>query len=772
MQAIRLVLLCLAVAMQLCATLGADTARAQTAAAEAPPATAPAAPAEDIGRLLDSLLEALEDPVARDELRRRLGEAAAQPVPPPPGAVATEDDLIKETLDLVGDNAARVSEILLSSARALGRLPDVYGWLSFQVGNPRSQALVLEVLRDLLLAIGAAGVPAALSHLGLRRIRARLVPGAETTAVGRVLLIVARLIAELVPVALFAAIIVAIAGIVELTPLARLIARQLMLAFLLIRLVAALRRAALYPLDGPGRIMPVSDAQAAALNRNIGRLTGISIIGYFALQIGLLFQLSWDLHEVLEHLLFFAVAAYAIILVLRSRQSVHDWLMELVERHEGQGLARALPLRGIARYWHIVAITWITVHFLAWALHLPGGLRWLLLNNLSTIVVLFLARTAVLAMRPSEPDPAAAAAVEGAAAEPARHDLADPGPAATAPGPVRSTLRVTVDLLTLGALVVIWTPGLTRWLTGDDGTVFVARLLQIAIVGGAIFLIWKLISGRVSDYLAAVDNEGKPQHGGRARTLAVIARNTALVLLLVFVVVFVLAEFGVNTGPLLAGAGVVGIAVGFGSQKLVQDIITGLFILLGDAIRVGDVVDLGGRSGVVEAISMRTVTLRGYNGDVHTVPYSTIDVVTNMTKDFSFAVFDVAVAYKEDVDRVMDALRDIDRQLRREWPFRRLMIEPIEIAGLDRFGDSAVVVKARIRTGPGDQWRVSREFNRRIKQRFDELGIEIPFPQRALVLGADKDGHAQTLALELRRRQPLPDAEAGGPSSEPLGKTG
>jgi small conductance mechanosensitive channel len=171
---------------------------------------------------------------------------------------------------------------------------------------------------------------------------------------------------------------------------------------------------------------------------------------------------------------------------------------------------------------------------------------------------------------------------------------------------------------------------------------------------------------------------------------------------------------------------------------------------------VGDVVDLGGRSGAVEALSMRSVTLRGYNGNVITIPYSTIDVVTNMTKDFSYAAFDVSVGYKEDPDQVATILREIDQQLRREWPFRRLMLEPIEIAGLDRFADSALVIKARIKTRAGEQWRVGRVFNRRIKLRFDELGIEIPYPYQTIVLG-DKGGDDFKRAIGADQ----PGAEAG-----------
>jgi small conductance mechanosensitive channel len=362
-------------------------------------------------------------------------------------------------------------------------------------------------------------------------------------------------------------------------------------------------------------------------------------------------------------------------------------------------------------------------------------MRWVIINNIATLGLLVAARLAALALRdPPEP----ASETGGAEAQPLA-GRADPGAVRREAGAaMRGTVRAAVDVLTYAALVILWTPGLSEWLSDDAGTAFITKLLQIVIVAGVAFLLWLAVNNRVQTYLAAVDPSGLPKHGSRARTLAVMARNGVLVVLFTFTVIFALATLGVNTGPLLAGAGVIGIAVGFGSQRLVQDIINGLFILLSDAVRVGDVVDLGGRSGVVEAISMRTVTLRSYSGDVHTIPYSTIDVVTNMTKDFSFAVLDVAVSYREDVDRVMELLRDIDRQLRREWPFRRLMLDPIEIAGLDRFGEIAVVIRGRIKVLAGEQWRVAREFNRRIKQRFDQLGIEIPVAYRSLVVRADE----------------------------------
>ena len=249
---------------------------------------------------------------------------------------------------------------------------------------------------------------------------------------------------------------------------------------------------------------------------------------------------------------------------------------------------------------------------------------------------------------------------------------------------------------------------------------------------------------------------------GRCSTSLVIS---SLVFLGSIALFLVLAELGVNIAPLLAGAGVIGLAIGFGSQKLVQDIITGMFVLFGDTMRVGDVVQVAGRAGVVEAVTMRTVVLRDERGQVHTIPYSAIDTVTNLTKGFSYAVFDIGIAYRENVDDVMQVLRELGAEMRQDPYFRHLIMEPLEVAGLDRFADWAVVIKARFKTRPLRQWEVTREFNRRIKNRFDQLGIEIPFPHQRVYFGADKQGQAPAAHVEVR----YADATAGeqGAGSEP-----
>ncbi len=248
---------------------------------------------------------------------------------------------------------------------------------------------------------------------------------------------------------------------------------------------------------------------------------------------------------------------------------------------------------------------------------------------------------------------------------------------------------------------------------------------------------------------AAADESLDPARAARLRTLLPLMRKALLAVLTVIVALIVLAEIGVNIGPLLAGAGIVGLAVGFGAQTLVKDIITGAFMLIEDALAVGDVVTVAGIGGLVEDMSIRSIRLRDLSGNVHTIPFSSVDTVTNMTKDFSYYLLDIAVAYREDTDEVARVCCGIVEEMRGEDDFAALILEPLEVLGVDQFADSAVILKARIKTKPIKQWVVGREFNRRLKKRFDAMGIEIPFPHRTLYFGVQKDGAAPAAHVQI-----------------------
>ena len=221
----------------------------------------------------------------------------------------------------------------------------------------------------------------------------------------------------------------------------------------------------------------------------------------------------------------------------------------------------------------------------------------------------------------------------------------------------------------------------------------------------------------------------------RIRTLMSVLWTIVAGLVWFTAVLTILGQVGVNVTPILASAGVVGLAVGFGAQNLVKDFVSGFFLILENQVRVGDVAIINGTGGLVEAITFRTIVLRDQAAVVHVFPNGSINTLSNMTKDWSAYVIDVGVAYKEDPDRVMEVMRRVADELKAEPQYGSVMLEPIEIIGVDAFSDSAVIIKARLKTLPIKQWMVGREYRRRLKKAFDTEKIEFPLPHRTLPLG-------------------------------------
>jgi small conductance mechanosensitive channel len=233
----------------------------------------------------------------------------------------------------------------------------------------------------------------------------------------------------------------------------------------------------------------------------------------------------------------------------------------------------------------------------------------------------------------------------------------------------------------------------------------------------------------------------------RISTLTSIIHGVIKIILWVVFLMIVLQKFGINIAPILAGAGIVGLAVGFGAQELVRDFITGFFMILENHIRRGDVAIINGTGGLVEKIEFRTITLRDFSGTVHVFQNGKITTISNMTKDWSAMVFDIGVAYKENLEKVMDLMKQVGDQLKEDNEFSDKIIEPIEIFGVDAFGDSAITIKARLKTRPIQQWTVGREYRKRLKETFDEHNIEIPFPHTTVYWGEE----IKPLELEMQK---------------------
>lgn len=290
--------------------------------------------------------------------------------------------------------------------------------------------------------------------------------------------------------------------------------------------------------------------------------------------------------------------------------------------------------------------------------------------------------------------------------------------------------------------------------------VLIWTTLRIAGAVGVALLLWwilRIVIRRIERSL------GQPQAGAltaqeqRTRTLTSLLRSMGRVIIFVIFLFMFLSAIGLDLGPLLAGAGVVGLAISFGAQSLVKDVISGLFILIENQFGVGDVVRIEGVSGAVERMTLRVVVLRDVHGVVHIVPNGEIKLVSNLTRTWARVVLDVGVAYKEDVDRVIAVMRDVGRELWDDEEWRPLLVDPVEVPGVERFDDSAVTIRLTAKTLPLKQWDVARELRRRLKRRFDAENIEIPYPHQKLVWeGGTPPPQAPAPAVTL-----LGDAEAG-----------
>ena len=275
------------------------------------------------------------------------------------------------------------------------------------------------------------------------------------------------------------------------------------------------------------------------------------------------------------------------------------------------------------------------------------------------------------------------------------------------------------------------------------------RLLLTRVLLWIVVSVVKVLLRRLEDRLVALAQtrgEVPMEARKRAETLVRLLRQGVIILVWVVGALVALREIGLEIGPILASVGVAGLAVGFGGQNLVRDVIAGFFLILENQVRVGDVAIVNGTGGLVERLSFRTIVLRDLQGTVHVFPNGGINTLANMTLTWSAFVFDIGVAYKEDVDRVIPIMRRVGEEMRADKVFGPSIMEDIEIFGVDDFADSAVVIKGRIKTVPIKQWDVGREYRRRIKQAFDREGIEIPFPHRTLYFGEQQDNPLARLA--------------------------
>lgn len=707
--------------------------------AEAGPAGKPDAAVEL--RELESLVSTLEDTAEREKLVAQLrglieAQRAVAEDHPPESFGARLLSEISGRMDALGTQLAAGMAMVLD-------LPAVAKRTLALTADPDVRGAWLEILTKLVLVVGAGLVAERLVKRAFAKPRLALELRDGGRLHWRALFLAARAALELIAIAAFAAAAYAVLPLTSPRPVTQLLAITLVNASVLARVVGVLGELA-FAARSPGlRLLPMSDETAQYGQIWVRRLSVVGVYGYFASEAARVLGMPAGAHGLLVKTLGLLIAAMLAVLIMQNRHAVGGWL------GKGPGNGSEAPVfqgarRRIAEVWHVVAILYLLVTYAVWALDVEGGFRFLLRATIMSAIVLTAAHFLLRGLKRT---------LDRGFRLSADIELRFPGLEERANRYLHvghRVLGVAVYLFAALALLDVWGARVFGWLVSDTGRGTAASVVTIVIVLLATVLVWELTSALVQRYLEERDAEGRiVERSARAKTLLPLLRNAVRIALAVVALLMVLSEVGINIAPLLAGAGVVGLAVGFGAQSLVKDLITGVFILMEDSIAVGDVVDLGGHAGLVESLTVRTVRLRDLTGTVHVLPWGEVTSVLNMTKDFSFAVIDVGIAYREDVDEVMEVLREIGAALQADPEYGAVILEPLEVLGLDSFGDSAVVIKCRFKTLPIKQWSVRREFHRRMKRVFDERGIEIPFPHQTIYFGEDKAGKAPAARVRM-----------------------
>jgi small conductance mechanosensitive channel len=695
----------------------------------------PSPPAVDVSEL-KALAETLEDEGRRNALVSQLRAliAAKEKIAEAEQPLNLGDRL----LDYAAGTAAYAQEAIGDVRGYFGDWPAFLDRLRQELGDPAGRS------RGLQEALAFAGIFIAgwVAELVLRRLltgsRRRLDAAAERRGIARLPPVAARFLLDLFPLVAFAAAAYGAAVMLEPTAKVRTVGLHFVNAYLIASGLMVAARLLLAPTSRALRLLPLSDVTAHGLYVWCRRFVNLGVFGYFVIAAVFLLGLPRRGAEALFTGLGLIFAGLAIVFVLRHRRKVSQWLRRRAAS-ASQRLGTAQLLSGLAVVWHLPAIAYIVGFFIVAAFRIEGGFAFMFRATLLSLLVLAGAWLLLLGLR-------RLLKTIGDASKRAPETSSFHRRASAYLPVVAGGLRLVVLICAVLLLLQVWSIDAWSLLQRPWGQRAVSAILSIGMVLVFAIVFWELASNAIARYLErSSSGESSVQHSARIRTLLPLLRKALFVFLLIMVVMITLSELGVNIAPLLAGAGVVGLAIGFGAQKLVQDVITGIFMLVEDALAVGDVVNVAGIGGLVEDMSIRSIRLRDLSGNVHTVPFSSVGTVTNMTKVFSYYLLDIGVSYREDTDKVAQVCKDIVEEMRSESEFAADILEPLEVLGLDQFVDSAVIIKARIKTRPIKQWGVGREFNRRMKKRFDKLGIEFPFPHRTIQLDVDKRGEAPPL---------------------------
>lgn len=714
-----------------------------------------------------TLADLLEDEASRqqliDQLRGLADETAA--AQPPPAEAASEPSLPRQLAEVTSRIASDIGSQFGHSVEAIGGL---------FTGGLEDSTFDTAAFTSAAINLGLVILATFAMFMVFRRLAKPLFTGISQWSLnGAGLTPVLRLVICVALAALVDVLIVALAYVGgnliatfaigetgELSTRASLFLN----AFLVIELLKAGVRMLFASRYEGLRLLPITAIEASYWNRWIAQLIGL--VGYGLMIVVPLINvyIAPALGQGIGTLIMFGAFIYAVIVVIKNRQRLRDAINEKADR--ATMAASRVSLQLFARTWHLFALVYFFMVLVLTLTRPADALPFVLLATLKTIAAVvvgllvssFLTQTIGRRIRVSDDLRR-------------KLPLLEPRLNSYVPNALR-LIRTVIVVLVLMLVLDAWGAfDLAAWYASDAGSGLVGKLVSVAVILALAIGAWLGLASLIEHKLNPETGTGEPD--ARAKTLLTLFRNALAIALVTITAMIVLAEIGINIGPLIAGAGVLGLAIGFGAQKLVQDIITGVFIQVENAMNTGDVVTVGSVTGVAERLSIRSVGIRDLNGTYHIVPFSSVDTVSNYMREFGYHVGEYGIAYRESIDDAIVALREAFDELAADEEHKMNILAPLEVAGVVALADSSVNIRVRIKTTPGTQWATGRAFNRLVKLHFDAKGIEIPFPHTTLYFGVGKEGEAPPANLRVMQQHFDINGRPGGqPRSGESSRTG
>ncbi|WP_309142368.1 mechanosensitive ion channel domain-containing protein [Bradyrhizobium sp. sGM-13] len=732
--------------------------------AVAQPGAAPAAPTDKADVLTPDQAKRALDTLSDDKKRAQVIEtlrAIASASPPPQGAAPapeqksamplTADSLGAQLLLTVSEQVGEISREVADVARTLTDFRAFYYWFVRTANDPSAYHQLFDIAWKLALvflcALAAEWLVFHLIKRPVALLEARLPQTARATvatlavadppssvadvtaapelyrrrlslartwqSLVRLPFVLGRLALELLPVLVFVgtATMLLGSGIGDLAT-TRLVILAVVNAYALTRGLICVVRA----LAGPFGLFRVRAETAAYIEIWARRIVTVGVSGIAFANVALLLGLHRGGYMALLRLVMLVVHLFIVVIILQCRRQVAD----AIRAPAGRDGTAARVRNRVAGLWHYLAIVLDLALWAVWALNIRNGYALLLQYFVGTVAVALIVRLSTMLVL-SLIDRGFRISPELLRRFPGLENRANRYLPL-----LRNVISTAIAFIGFVALLEVWGINAIVWFYGGQiGSRLLSAVVTVGIAALAAAAIWEISNALLDRKVTALSRDGHYARAARLRTFQPMLRTALLCLIVVVVGLTALSEIGVNVAPLLAGAGIVGIAIGFGSQKLVQDLITGLFLLIENTVQVGDNVTLSGLSGVVENVSIRTLRLRAGDGSVHIVPFSAVTTITNSSRGAGNAAVSVNVAYKEDTDRAGQILKDIVAEMRREPEFQHLIRGDLELWGVDKVDGSMASIVGQIRCTDAGRWPVQREFNRRMKRRFQECGVEI-----------------------------------------------